>query len=154
MDAVPKNAAGKPLHIKLATRLGLGKLSDAIPLFQRHYEVTRCDLPSKEAALSEPCAHAALDLNAIHTALTGVYGVSEAMLHLRPADGAPEVFIAAHEVDASDIAAALARVLPGYTVPSLIHMLAGQHTLLRMPLGEPDYVGMEHTITRARTHRR
>ncbi|KAJ7754903.1 hypothetical protein B0H14DRAFT_2635351 [Mycena olivaceomarginata] len=74
MDAVPKNAAGKPLRIKLAARLGLGKLSDAIPPFQRHYEVARRDLPSKEAALSEPipCARVALDLNAIHTALTGV----------------------------------------------------------------------------------
>ncbi|KAJ7801104.1 acetyl-CoA synthetase-like protein [Mycena olivaceomarginata] len=151
MDDVPKNAAGKPLRIKLATRLGLGQLSDAIPPFQRHYEVARHDLPSKEAALSEPipCARVALDLDAIHAALTGVYGVSEAALRLRTADGAPEAFVAAHEVDASDIAAALARVLPGYAVPSPIHVLAGRHTLLRTPLGEPDYTGMERTVARA-----
>jgi hypothetical protein len=151
MDDVPKNAAGKPLRIKLATRLGLGQLSDAIPPFQRHYEVARHDLPSKEAPLSEPipCARVALDLNAIHAALTGVYGVSEAALRLRAADGAPEAFVAAHEVDASDIAAALARVLPGYAVPSPIHVLAGRHTLLRTPLGEPDYTGMERTVARA-----
>ncbi|KAJ7738205.1 hypothetical protein B0H14DRAFT_3516093 [Mycena olivaceomarginata] len=148
MDDVPKNAAGKPLRIKLAARLGLDKLSDAIPPFQRHYEAARRDLPSKEAALSEPipCACVALDLNAIYTALTGVYASP------RPCCAcAPEAFVAAHEVDTSDIAAALTRVLPGYTVPSPIHMLAGRHTLLRMPLGKPDYAGMEaHRRARAR----
>ncbi|KAJ7871687.1 hypothetical protein B0H14DRAFT_3568792 [Mycena olivaceomarginata] len=133
-----------PLRIKLATRLSLGRLSDAIPPFQRHYEVAR-----SRALRAHPCARAALDLNAIHAALTGVYGVSKAALRLRAADSAPEAFVAAHEVDTSDVATALVRVLPGYAVPSPIHVLAGRHTLLLTPLGELDYTGMELTVARA-----
>ncbi|KAJ7761627.1 hypothetical protein B0H14DRAFT_2634014 [Mycena olivaceomarginata] len=90
------------------TRLSLSQLSDTIPPFQQHYKVTRCDLPSKAAALSEPipCAYVVLDLNAMHTMLTGLYGVSKATLGLRAADGTPKVFVTAHEVDASNIAVA------------------------------------------------
>ncbi|KAF7370975.1 Peroxisomal-coenzyme a synthetase [Mycena sanguinolenta] len=39
MPSLPKNAAGKPLRIKLATRLGIPKLSDTVPALHRHYQV-------------------------------------------------------------------------------------------------------------------
>ncbi|KAJ6474655.1 acetyl-CoA synthetase-like protein [Mycena vitilis] len=147
MDDLPKNAAGKPLRIKLATRLNIGKLTDAVPAIQRHFEATA---PSNQAALSEPipCARVAVDLDEIHAALMEVYGVSEAALRVR-ADGAPEAFVAAHELDTSDLAAALARALPGYAVPAPLHVLQGQHTLLRTSTGEPDFDAMESEVKRA-----
>ncbi|KAF7357014.1 Peroxisomal-coenzyme a synthetase [Mycena venus] len=150
MDDVPKNAAGKPLRIKLATRLGLGKLSDSVPAIQRHFEVALSDLPSKEAALSTPipCAQVQLDLDKIHNALVSVYGVSEAALRVR-GDGSAEAFVAAHEVDASDVGKALERVLPGYAVPQPVHVLGGRHKLLRNEMGEPDFAGMESEVARA-----
>ncbi|KAJ7151166.1 hypothetical protein C8R46DRAFT_1304861 [Mycena filopes] len=80
MADVPKNAAGKPLRIKLATRLGIGKLT--VPALQHHFEAV---VPSSQAALSEPiqCSRVALDLDAIRKTLLTSHGVSEAALRLR-----------------------------------------------------------------------
>ncbi|KAJ7607839.1 acetyl-CoA synthetase-like protein [Mycena polygramma] len=138
MDDLPKNAAGKPLRIKLATRLNIGKLTDAVPAIQRHFEA---NAPSNQAALSEP-----IPCSRIHAALTEVYGVSEAALRVRT-DGAPEAFVAAHELDTSDLAAALARTLPGYAVPAPLHVLQGRHNLLRTSTGEPDFGAMESEMS-------
>jgi hypothetical protein len=115
-------------------------------LIQRHFEAAA---PSNQAALSEPipCARVALDLNAIHNALITVYGVSEAALRVR-ADGAPEAFVCAHELDAGDISAQLARTLPGYAVPAPLHVLKGRHDLLRNSGGEPDFSAMEAEVAR------
>ncbi|KAJ7367145.1 acetyl-CoA synthetase-like protein [Mycena albidolilacea] len=150
MDDVPQNAAGKPLRIKLATRLALGQFSDEIPLIQRHFEVAAGDLPGPDAPVSEPilCTRVALDLDAIHNALIDVSGVSEAALRVR-ADGAADAFVAAHEVGAEDIGAALALTLPGYAVPQPIHVLVGRDGLLRTSMGEVDFVEMEAEVARA-----
>ncbi|KAJ7075250.1 acetyl-CoA synthetase-like protein [Mycena belliarum] len=140
MDDVPKNSAGKPLRISLATRLGIGKLTDADPALHRHFEAIT---PDSQAALSEPiqCARVALDFNEIERALLTVYGVSEVALRPR-ADGAPEAFVCAQDLDAGDLASALARTLPGYAVPARMHVLPG-HNLLRTAGGEPDFAAME-----------
>ncbi|KAJ7708845.1 acetyl-CoA synthetase-like protein [Mycena rosella] len=145
MDDVPKNSAGKPLRIKLSTRLGIGRLTDADPIIQRHYEAA---VPDSQAALSEPiaCARVALDFTAIENALLTVYGVSEAALRLR-ADGAPEAFVCAHDLDAGDLATTLARNLPGYAVPAPMHVMRG-HSLLRTDMGEVDFTAMEQEVAR------
>ncbi|KAJ7700217.1 hypothetical protein B0H14DRAFT_3651598, partial [Mycena olivaceomarginata] len=128
MDDVPQNAAGKPLRIKLATRLALGQFSDEIA--------------------AHPTTFRALDLDAIHSALVDVSGVSEAALRVR-ADGAVDAFVAAHEVGAEDIGAALALMLPGYAVPQPIHVLVGRDGLLRTSMGKVDFVEMEAEMARA-----
>ncbi|KAJ7173681.1 acetyl-CoA synthetase-like protein [Mycena filopes] len=144
MADVPKNAAGKPLRIKLATRLGIGKLTDAVPALHRHFEAV---VPSSQAALSEPiqCTRVALDLDAIRETLLASHGVSEVALRLR-ADGAPEAFVCT-ERDAAELGKALARVLPGYAVPAPMHILRGPRLLLDKA-GEPDFTAMEREVAR------
>ncbi|KAK7031546.1 peroxisomal-coenzyme A synthetase [Favolaschia claudopus] len=153
MDDVPKNAAGKPLRIKLATRLGIPQLSDSVPPLERHYEVLPVDLPSKQAPLSQPipCRRVGIDLGEIERALRNVYGVSDVALRVKgDTDDLPEAFVAAHEVDASDVGKALERVLPGYAVPSSIHVLPNMHVLPRLPSGGlPDFAAIENVAALA-----
>ncbi|KAJ7780297.1 AMP-dependent synthetase and ligase [Mycena maculata] len=145
MDDVPKNSAGKPLRIKLATRLNIGQLTDNVPAIQRHFEAA---VPDSQAALSVPipCARVQLDFEAIHSALLVVFGVSEVALRIR-ADGAPEAFVFAHELDSGDLTGALARTLPGYAIPAPMHILKG-HSVLRTNAGEPDFSAMEQEVAR------
>ncbi|KAJ7493280.1 acetyl-CoA synthetase-like protein [Mycena galericulata] len=145
MDDVPKNSAGKPLRIKLSTRLNIGKLSDDVPSLHRHFEAA---VPDNQAALSEPipCSRVEIDFTAIHDTLLTIYGVSEVALRIR-ADGSPEAFVCAHELDTGDLAGALARTLPGYAVPSPMHLLNG-HSLLRTDSGDPDFAAMEQEVAR------
>ncbi|KAJ6605825.1 AMP-dependent synthetase and ligase [Mycena sp. CBHHK59/15] len=145
MDDLPKNSAGKPLRIKLASRLGLGRLADAVPPLHRHFEAAA---PPSTAALSDPipCARVALDLSAVEAALKDVYGVSEVALRVRAADGAPEAFVCGDaELDGAEIGRALARVLPGYAVPAPLHVLPG-HSVLRTGDGAPDFAAMEADV--------
>ncbi len=67
MDDLPKNQAGKPLRIKLGTRLGIGPLSDDVPPLQRHFEAKA---PGKEVPLSEPipCNLVSVDVRAVERA--------------------------------------------------------------------------------------
>ncbi|KAJ7214026.1 hypothetical protein GGX14DRAFT_325343, partial [Mycena pura] len=116
MDNIPKNSAGKPLRIKLADRLGIGRLSNAIPMLMRHLEVAA---PSShwQAALIELilCMRVQLDLEAIERVLRAVYGVEDAALRVRAhRDGAPEAFVCADGLNAGDVDATLRQVLPGY----------------------------------------
>ncbi|KAJ7623641.1 acetyl-CoA synthetase-like protein [Roridomyces roridus] len=145
MDDVPKNSAGKPLRIKLATRLNIGRLTDAVPAVHRHFEA---DVPNNQSPLSEPipCRRVQLDFDAIHNALLLVFGVSEAALRIR-ADGGPEAFVCAHELDSDSLARSLARSLPGYAIPESLHVLKG-HNVLRTPAGDPDFAAMEQEIAR------
>ncbi|KAJ7132303.1 AMP-dependent synthetase and ligase [Mycena epipterygia] len=151
MDDVPKNSAGKPLRIKLATRLGLGQLTDAVPALHRHFEARA---PPSMASLSDPiaCQRVILDFPAIEDALAAVYGVTEVALRARATDGAPEAFVcvSGDEVDNADITATLARTLPGYAVPAPLHVLRGHTALLRTSSGEPDFSAM--TAAAARAH--
>ncbi|KAJ7230643.1 acetyl-CoA synthetase-like protein [Mycena pura] len=148
MDDVPKNSAGKPLRIKLANRLGIGRLSDAVPMLARHLEAAA---PSNQAALTEPipCTRVQLDLEAIERALRAVYGVEDAALRVRAdRDGAPEAFVCADGLDAADVDAALRRVLPGYAVPAPLHVVPGHAVPRTAAGGEPDFAAMEAAVAR------
>ncbi|KAF9026322.1 acetyl-CoA synthetase-like protein [Hymenopellis radicata] len=76
MRDLPKNSAGKPLRIKLATRYGLGVMSDSVPISQRHFEA---EVPHPLAALSEPiaCQRVAVDIRALEHTLLSTLGVAE-----------------------------------------------------------------------------
>ncbi|CAK5273778.1 unnamed protein product, partial [Mycena citricolor] len=145
MADVPKNSAGKPLRIKLGTRLEIGQLTDTVPALHRHFEAA---VPDNMAPLSEPiaCARVHLDFDAITDAITNVFGVSEVALRVRT-DGSPEAFVCAHEIDSSDVTAALARSLPGYSIPSPLHVMR-RHDLLRDAMGNVDFAAMEQEVAR------
>ncbi len=144
MDDVPKNQAGKPLRIKLGTRLNIGPLSDEIPALQRHFEARA---PDKNVPLSEPipCTAVSIDVRAIERACYRIPGIVEAAVRQRR-DGAPEAFIQVEEdadYDAADIDRALAQVLHGYVVPNPLHVF-------RQPLakvnGQIDFDTMEEEV--------
>lgn len=144
MDDVPKNQAGKPLRIKLGTRLNIGPLSDDIPPLRRHFEARA---PHKEVPLSEPipCKLVSVDVRAVERACYRIPGIIEAAVRQRK-DGSPEAFIQVEEYaeyDAADIDRALAQVLHGYVVPNPLHVF-------RQPLakinGRIDFETMEEEV--------
>lgn len=146
MDDLPKNNAGKPLRIKLGTRLNIGPLSDDVPPLQRHFEAKA---PDKNVPLSEPipCNLVSVDVRAVERACYRIPGIVEAAVRQRK-DGAPEAFIQVEEdadYDAADIDRALAQVLHGYVVPNPLHVF-------RQPLakinGRIDFQTMEDEVRR------
>ncbi|KAJ7167921.1 acetyl-CoA synthetase-like protein [Mycena filopes] len=142
MEDVPKNSAGKPLRIKLATRLGIGRLSDSVPAIQRHFEAS---VPDNQAALSSPipCRRVTFDTAAIERALLGLHGVHDIAVRVRE-EGSPEAFVVAEGLDSGELKGAVAGVLPGYAIPDPLHVLAGK--LRRTMDGEVDFAGMEREI--------
>ncbi|KAJ7189098.1 acetyl-CoA synthetase-like protein [Mycena filopes] len=142
MSDVPKNSAGKPLRIKLATRLGIGRLSDSVPAFHRHFEA---EVPDSQAPLSEPipCARVSFDIAAVERALHDIHGVHDAVVRSRE-DGSPEAFVAADGLDSGELKESMCRLLPGYAIPDPLHVLRGK--LQRSPSGEVDFAAMEEDI--------
>ncbi|KAF9038595.1 hypothetical protein BJ165DRAFT_1499050, partial [Panaeolus papilionaceus] len=144
MDDIPKNSAGKPLRIGLSRRLGLGKLSDEVPVLQRHYEA---QLPADASSLSVPipCSRVAFNANAIVDALASINHIQE--IALRPkADGGVDAFVSvsSRTLDVASITSSLSSVLPGYCLPHRILLL---HDSLRYTqTGEYDFEGMEATL--------
>ncbi|KAJ7098543.1 AMP-dependent synthetase and ligase [Mycena belliarum] len=142
MADLPKNSAGKPLRIKLATRLGIGCLSDSVPIFNRHFEA---DVPNSQAALSEPirCGRVTFDIPDVERALLSIHGVDEVAVRCR-ADGSPEAFVSATDLDARDLKEVLTGLLPGYAIPDPLHILRVK--LQRTASGDIDFAGMEVEI--------
>ncbi|KAJ7263785.1 acetyl-CoA synthetase-like protein [Mycena rebaudengoi] len=143
MDDVPKNSAGKPLRIKLATRLGLGRLSDSIPALHRHFEA---DVPNTQAPLTDPirCVPATFDVREIERVLCNVNGVNDVAVRCRQ-DGSPEAFVSAFNIKSSDLKIWVARVLPGYAIPDPVHIFPGK--LRKTHSGQIDFEAMEAEIS-------
>ncbi|KAI0828951.1 acetyl-CoA synthetase-like protein [Trametes gibbosa] len=123
MDDLPKNSAGKPLRIKLAQRLGIETLTDDTPAVSRHYEAA---VPDKNAPLSQPisCSAVSLDVETIERAVTSISGVDEVAVRKR-SDGTPEAIVAVRpssELDSASIVRVLADIIPGYSIPTPLHV--------------------------------
>ncbi|KAJ7861881.1 acetyl-CoA synthetase-like protein [Mycena leptocephala] len=142
MDDVPKNSAGKPLRIKLATRLGIGCLSDSVPASQRHFEA---DIPDNQASLSEPieCIRVTFDISALERALRSIHRVSDVAVRYSE-DGSPEAFVSASGVEPSEVKETLSRVLHGYALPDPLHILPDK--LRKNASGDVDFTAMEARI--------
>ncbi|KAJ7753545.1 acetyl-CoA synthetase-like protein [Mycena metata] len=142
MEDVPKNSAGKPLRIKLATRLGIGRLSDSVPAIQRHFQAS---VPDSQASLSDPipCTRVTFDISAIEHALLDIHGVHDVAVRLQE-DGSPEAFVVAAGIHSGDLKGEMAGVLPGYAIPDPLHVLPGK--LRKTAAGEIDFASMEKEI--------
>ncbi|KAF7353427.1 Peroxisomal-coenzyme a synthetase [Mycena sanguinolenta] len=143
MDDLPKNSAGKPLRIKLATRLGIGSLSDSVPAFRRHFEA---DVPDSQASLSEPirCSRVTFDIPLVERELLSIHGVHDVAVRCRE-DGSPEAFVSvASEFDSNELKTTIADLLPGYAIPDPLHVLPGK--LQRSDSGAIDFVAMEDEV--------
>lgn len=144
MEDLPRNAAGKPLRIKLASRLGIGCLTDAVPALHRHFEA---NTPGPEAALSDPipCSRVSVDINDVETALLGIIGVEDVAIRFRH-DGTPEAFVSTQGesgLDSSRLRRTISRVLPGYGVPELY---AVEKPFMRGEKGQIDFAAIEEII--------
>jgi acyl carrier protein len=120
MEDIPRNAAGKPLRIKLATRLGLGCLRDTVPTLHRHFEAST---PGSEASLSNPipCSQVSVNVSDVESALLDVIGVKDVALRVRH-DGLLEAFVSTQlqsGLSSMHLRKTISRVLPGYAVPEL-----------------------------------
>lgn len=129
MNDLPKNSAGKPLRIKLATRLGLGCLTDAIPAFHRHFHA---DVPDKMASLSDPipCSRVSLDLQTVEKAILDLAGVDDVAIRMRQ-DGSAEAIVSvepASTLDAATLKKSMAAVLPGYCIPDPLYVTSNALT--------------------------
>jgi acyl carrier protein len=144
MDDIPRNAAGKPLRIKLASRLGIGRLEDSVPALHRHFEA---DTPSSEAALSDPiaCSRVSVDVHDVEGALFNIVGVEDVAIRVRR-DGSPEAFVSTQRrsgLDSTRLKKAVSLVLPGYGVPE---MYAVERPFSRGDKGQIDFAAIEEII--------
>lgn len=129
MNDLPKNSAGKPLRIKLATRLGLGCLTDAVPAFHRHFHA---DVPDKMASLSDPipCSRVSLELQTVEKTILGIAGVDDVAIRIRP-DGSAEAIVSvepASILDTAQLKKSMAAVLPGYCIPDPLYVTSNALT--------------------------
>ncbi|KZP11554.1 AMP-dependent synthetase and ligase [Athelia psychrophila] len=144
MEDLPRNAAGKPLRIKLASRLGIGMLSDGVPALHRHFEA---NTPGPEAALSDPipCSRVSVDFGDVEGALMSIIGVEDVAIRFR-GDGTPEAFVSTQResgLDAARLRKTMSRVLPGYGIPE---MYAVEKKFERGEKGQIDFAAIEAII--------
>ena len=139
-------SAGKPLRIKLSSRLGIGCLTDVVPTLFRHFEA---EVPSSMAALSDriPCSRVSIDLGDVHRILASFPGIKD--FAFRSAHGeSVEVFVsldAESRLDSEDIKSIMAQALPGYSIPNTLHILGDRP--LRRTNGEVDFTFLESEVT-------
>ncbi|OJT04465.1 hypothetical protein TRAPUB_4735 [Trametes pubescens] len=147
MDDLPKNNAGKPLRIKLAQRLGIECLTDETPAVARHYEAA---VPDKNAPLSQPieCSVVSLDMVAVERAIASLSGVDEVAVRVR-SGGTPEAMVSVRpssQLDSSALVAALADLIPGYAIPTPMHVF--RELLARKQDRSVDWDLMEAEVAR------
>ena len=123
MDDLPKNQAGKPLRIKLGSRLGITSMSDDVPALDRHFEAKA---PSKDVPLSRPipCSRVTVDSRAVQRACYRIPGVLDAAVS-QQRDRSLMAYIQVSEdaeFEAADIDRALGQILHGYAAVSYTHL--------------------------------
>lgn len=142
MDDLPKNNAGKPLRIKLASRLGLGMTTDALPPLDRHREATA---PDKNVPLSHPIPSSpvSFDIKVTESAIREIKDVQD--VALRQQDGSFEAFIYSTEqaLDSAAIKSSLKPVLDGYCIPDSLYVFAKP---LPKTQGHVDFHALEEIV--------
>ncbi|THH02453.1 hypothetical protein EW026_g448 [Hermanssonia centrifuga] len=143
MDDLPKNSAGKPLRIKLAQRLELGMLNDAVPALHRHYEAKA---PDKNVPLSEPisCSRVAFDIEETEQALRHASGIKDVAVRLQD-DGTLDAFVHVEDsaLSSDTIKAELKSSVHGYGIPSSIYVFDQPFPIHN---GVPDFHAMEEKV--------
>lgn len=143
MDDLPKNNAGKPLRIKLAQRLNLGQLTDAVPMLHRHYEAIA---PDKNVPLSEPIPsnRVSFDIDETKRAVCGVSGVKDVVVRMQE-DGTVDAFVHTEDeaITADTIKDELKKVIHGYSIPNTVYVFNEPFPVNN---GEPDLSALEEII--------
>jgi hypothetical protein len=144
MEDIPRNAAGKPLRIKLAIRLGLGCLGDSVPTLHRHFEASTL---GSDVSLSDPvhCSRVSVNVSDVEGSLLDVIGVEKAAVRVQH-DGLPEAFVSTQRqsgLSSIRIRKAVSRVLLGYIVPELYVF---EKPFSRGDDGQIDFAAMEKII--------
>ena len=120
------DSVGKPQRINLASRLGVGCLSDTTPVLSRHFEAVA---PSISGSLTDPipCSKVSVDLRDIDDVLRSIPSVQDSGLRFAH-DETIEGFLSVSldsQLEAEDVKMAVSRVLPGYYIPDTLHILKG-----------------------------
>jgi len=141
MKDIPRNAAGKPLRIKLAACLGLGCLGDSVPTLHRHFKAST---PGSEASLLDPipCSQVSVNVGDVEGALFDIIGVEDVALRVRH-DGLLEAFVSTQQqsgLSSIHLRKAISCVLPGYAVPELY---AVEKPFSRGEEGQIDFTAIE-----------
>lgn len=122
MDDLPKNNAGKPLRIKLASRLNLGMTNDSFTTLERHYEAIA---PDKNVPLSEPIPSSRVSIqdSATERKIADIEGIEDSTVR-RQQDGTLEAFVYTENssIDAGYIKGKLRGALHGYCLPDSFHI--------------------------------
>lgn len=124
-DAYCECSAGKTLRIELATRLGIGCLLDTTPALSRHFEA---EAPSTPVSLTDPipCSKVSIDLRDVDRAFASIPWIED--LALRFVDQSIQAFLSVgleSPLNVEDVKMAVSLVLPGYSIPDIIHILKG-----------------------------
>ncbi|KAJ3572686.1 hypothetical protein NP233_g2920 [Leucocoprinus birnbaumii] len=135
MDDLPKNVTGKTVRINLAKRLGLPRLHDKIPVFQRHF---KAEVPSPKAPLSQgiPCSRVSFSPEGIERILTRMEEVKDFAFNFCP-DGSAELYLSVNSqclLNSEAFRATIAQEVDGYLVPEAIYIL--HSSLTRLKSGE------------------
>ncbi|EAU90635.2 AMP-dependent synthetase and ligase [Coprinopsis cinerea okayama7 len=149
MNDVPKNNAGKPLRIKLATRLSLPTFTDKITMLQRHFEAT---LTSATSSLSDPilCSQVKVHIPTIENALLQIPRIRQAAVQAR-GNTSIDAYVSLDPSDMStlsldDVKTRLATLIHGYSIPDAIFSVFCP--LYRKPSGDVDFKRIEEEVAR------
>jgi len=143
MNDLPKNDTGKPLRIGLAPRLKLGSFSEDIPVFHRHFDA-KC--PAIGTPLSKPIQCSRLTINELEIvkSMKTISGIRDVALRVNAKNIEAFTSVFNDTLDSRRIARALINVLPGYAIPSVIHVWT--QPILLLPNGRVDFDGMEKEL--------
>jgi hypothetical protein len=143
MNGLPKNDAGKLLRIGLASRLKLGSFTDNIPVLHRHFEA-QCPPVGTPLAQSIECSLLIVNELEVVRSMKTIPGIQDIALRFNPRNVEAFVSVDSDTLDSHRITRALLDILPGYAIPSVIHLWGLPFLLL--PSGEVDFAGMEKEI--------
>ena len=148
MNDLPRNEAGKPLRIGLAPRLKLGSFTDDFPVLHRHFEA-QC--PPTGSPLIQPIDCSLLIVNELEvvTSMKTISGIQDVALRVNPRNVEAFTSVDNDTLDSKRITRALLEILPGYTIPAVIHVW--DQPLLLLPSGEADFDNMEREIQSRQT---
>lgn len=140
-DDLPKNQAGKTLRIGLAKRLGLSTFTDQSPALHRHLEahIPHSSQAPQDTSGPIPCSLVKVDENVVRQQISAIPRVTEVALAWQ--GNSLEAFVGADKdlIDPPFVTHHLLGSLPGYAIPSFIHIIDSRTMFPTTSTGQPDF---------------
>ena len=123
MDDLPKNATGKLLRVRLASRLGIDGVDEKAPARSR---LLTAQCPPRGTAIAEPIPTSSVEVSVAHieAAIRAVCpAAADVVVHIGHACGTIRAAVAGVDAEEADLKARLQAVLHDYLVPRSIAVL-------------------------------